>query len=153
MPPVDHIPPGTLAVQTGLLTNTPTGDTTIFTYNGPVEILAIDGIVEGTAMANAATGILLKATNDALAATDICAVLDVDSATVGTALNITGTIADALVASAVGVKIAQAAPITLHCVASGKIELENAGAANAGQTRWAVAYRPLAPGARILAAV
>jgi len=141
-----------LNAQTGLLANTPTADTVLFNITGSVRILEISGVVKTTAMQAQATGILLKVTVDALAATDICAVLDATGDTVGTSYNITGTLGDALVASAVGVKIGQAGPVDIDPITSAILELENAGAANNGQTFWNVLYQACSPGARMLAA-
>ena len=141
-----------IAVRTGLLANTPTGDTTLFTITGPIRLVKIVGVVSTTAMAAAATGCLLKVTVDALAATDICAVLDLTGATVGTQLSITGTFADNLIATAVGVAIEQADSVSIAPIGTAIIELENAGAANAGQTFWCAEYVPTDPAARMIAA-
>jgi hypothetical protein len=140
-----------LTVETGLLTATPTGNTNLFTISGTVHLISIIGIVKTTAMAAAQTRLKLTATADALAATDLCAALDVTGDTVGTTYNTTGTLADVMVASPTGVAIAAAKKAVIACITSAVITLNNADAENAGQTFWAVLYEPIHPGARIKA--
>jgi hypothetical protein len=133
------------------MANTPTGATNLFSYNGTVRLLAIVGIVQTTAMAVAETLLKLSATADALTAVDLCAALDCTGDAVGTTYNITGTLANAMVAATNGVAIAQAGYIILPATASGVITLNNGSDANAGRTRWQVLYEPVAPGARVTA--
>jgi len=134
------------AAQTSLLTNTANGDTTLFTGDGSIRLIGIVGIVKTTAMAAAQCQLKLKATADALAAVDLCAVLDVTGDAIGTAYNVTGTLGDTLIAATNGVAISQAGYINICCDASWVIELDNADAANAGQTFWQLEYEPYHPG-------
>jgi hypothetical protein len=139
-----------LTVETGLLVNTPTGNTDLFSITGTVHLISIIGVVKTTAMAAAQTRLKLTATADALVATDLCTALDCTGHTVGTTYNTTGTLADAMVASTNGVAIAAAKKAVIACITSAVITLNNADAANAGQTFWSVLYEPIHPGAKIL---
>lgn len=137
-----------LSVTTGLLAATPTGSTSLFSLNGSIRLLSIIGTIKTTAMEGQQTELKLQAQSDALAVTDICAVLDVDADTVGTTYNITGTFANAMVATAAGVAIAQAGYIVIPVTASGLIILNNADVLNDGQTFWEMLYEPVTPHAR-----
>lgn len=142
------IPPLTNRVQcaqTALLDNTPNGDHTLFTMTGSIKVLAIIGIVKTTAMAAAQTRLKLTAVSDSLTGVDLCTALDVTGKTAGVTLNITGTLANAMVAAANGVAIAQAGAIVIPCITSSIIKLNNADAANAGRTFWQLLYEPLCP--------
>ncbi len=149
---LNHIPSPSLSAKTSLKANTPTGNFNIFTLTGSIRILAIIGQVQTTEMAVAQTRLKLYAQSDALTATDICAALDCTGDAVGTTYNITGTLADALVAVTNGVAIAQAGYIVVPVISTGLIAVNNADAANAGQVFWSLLYEPMVPGARALAA-
>ena len=79
---------------------------------------------------------------------DLCAVLDITGDAVGTIYTITGTLADAMVATTSGAVTAQAAPVV---VAAGTIDLSCA-ASNTGATKWTVHYIPLDAGSSITTA-
>ncbi len=148
----NFIPSPSLCVQTGLKANTPTGNFTVFTLTGSIRLLAIIGIVKTTAMAAAQTRLKIYAQSDALTATDLCAALDCTGDAVGTTYNITGTVANALVATTDGVAIAQAGYLVIPVTSSGLIAVNNADAANAGQVFWQMIYEPFCSCARAVAA-
>ena len=123
------------------------GDLAIFTVSGgPVEIVSITGEVT-TAVQNQANASLLKVNPTVGADTDICAALDIDNSAVGTVFSITGTLANAMIATAAGTLIAQANNV--YCPV-GDIELECA-ASNTGNVTWRLRYRPLDPDAVVTA--
>jgi hypothetical protein len=138
--------------ETGLKANHPTGLTTLFTITGSVKITDIVGIVGGTAFGAASTETKLTVTCDSLTAVDICAVVDLTGAAVGTSYHITGTLANAAVLGVNGVTIAQATPILVMPTATALIKMSNAGAANAGRMRWKVRWEPLSEDATVVAA-
>ena len=139
--------------QTGLTASTPANNTTLFNITGPVRILEIAGVVKTTAMEGQETLLKLTVTVDALAETDICDVLDCTGDVAGTKYNITGTFGDDLVASTVGVTIAQAGYVAISPVTSAILDLDNTSAANDGQTFWSVVYQAMAPNAFMVPAV
>lgn len=74
--------------------------------------------------------------------------LDIDGNVVGTMYNITGTFADAMIATTSGAFSSQATPIV---VSAGTIDLK-CSASKAGQTKWTLFYIPLDAGATVTAA-
>ena len=112
--------------------------TPYFTVSGRVLITQIVGEVTGEC-SGTATNIKLVANPTVGADVDLCAVVAIASNTVGTLYTITGTLADAMVATASGAVQAQLAPIL---VAAGTIDLD-ASATNTGKTKWTLHYIPL----------
>lgn len=79
---------------------------------------------------------------------DLCAALDITADAVGTIYTITGTLADAMVATTSGA--VQAQPNWVVC-AAGDIDL-NCAASNTGQVKWTLHYIPLDSGVSVSAA-
>jgi hypothetical protein len=124
-----------------------TAEEAIFTVTGKVKLISIIGEVT-TEIENQANNTKLVADPTVGSNVDLCAVLDIDSDTVGTVYTITGTVGDALADNANGVLNTQAAPLI---VPAGAIDL-NCAASNTGEIKWSVRYEPITPGARIIAA-
>jgi hypothetical protein len=143
----DMNPDGTYSVTraTGALAQT--ADLSIFTITGRVELISIVGEVT-TIIQTQANDTLLKVNPTVGADVDICAALDITGDAVGTLYNITGTLADAMVATTSGAGVKQASSVILE---AGILELECA-ASNTGSVKWHVNYRAIDPGARIVAA-
>jgi hypothetical protein len=148
-----------LAAQTTLLprqaqkalTTTANGNTTIFNYTGTILIHAIVGRVT-TIMETKLQNTKLAIVSDSLTAVDICANVDLTAAAVGTMLTITGTAANAMVASANGALApGQVSPVAITCTTTGIIR-QVAGAANTGAITWSVLWEPVSPGATLVAA-
>jgi molybdopterin/thiamine biosynthesis adenylyltransferase len=130
---------------------TPLTDGTIFTWTGSIEILHIIGRVTDAHPA-AANNCKLTVTPDALAAYDICANKDLTGLGVGTLLSITGTAANAMVATTVVGSLApgQANPVVVTCVTSGVISTVFSDTGNqAAAIDWELAWRPLSDGATV----
>jgi hypothetical protein len=117
-----------------------------------VEIVDIFGIVT-TAIGAVANATKLQGLMDALAAVDLCATLDLNGATVGTILNITGTLANAMTSNANGVAIGQVTPIHMTGgLQSGSINLNCAGSdGGLGRIAWVLLARP-AYGVQVISA-
>lgn len=135
-----------------VLTTTANGATTLFNYTGNIRIKAIYGVVT-TIMQNKTQNCKLSITADALVAYDICANKDLDTFAVGSLISITGTAANAAIATtAVGTLAPfQASEIIATCITSGIITT-TAGAANTGAITWYVQWEPLSAGATLTAA-
>jgi hypothetical protein len=119
----------------------------LFTVTGKVKLIDIVGEVT-TVIQTQANDTKLIANPTVGADVDLCAALDITAGAVGTMYNITGTLASAMVATASGAFVAQAAPVI---VAAGTIDLDCA-ATNTGEVKWVVNYEPIDPGAKIIAA-
>ena len=119
-----------------------TTQTPYFTVSGRMLITQIVGEVVGEC-SGTATNLGLVAKPTVGADVDLCAVVAIASDTVGTLYTITGTLADAMVATVSGAVQAQLAPIL---VAAGTIDLETS-ATNTGTTKWILHYIPLDSGA------
>lgn len=124
-----------------------TADTPYFTVTGKIKLLDIVGEVT-TVVETQANNTKLIANPTVGADVDLCAVNDISADAAGTIYGITGTLANAMVATTSGAGVSQAAPVT---VAAGSIDLSCA-ATNTGATAWGVRYVPLEPGARVFAA-
>lgn len=124
-----------------------TADKSLFTVTGLIELIQIVGKV-GTVFQTQANNTLLKINPTAGADVDLCAALDTSAAAAKTFLTITGTPANALIATASGGVAIQAAS---QIVDAGIIELETA-ANNTGTAKWMLRYRPLEAGARVFSA-
>lgn len=121
---------------------------TIFTYTGSIELYIIGRV--SSEIAVAVTNTQLTVTADALAAYDLCAVLDISGFDAGTILSITGTVANAMVGTDAEGTIGpgQANPIYTTSVTSGVISTVF-GAATAGEIVWELLWRPLSAGATV----
>lgn len=129
--------------------NTPqTTQTPYFTVTGGrVLIHHIAG--EVTTVLQAGANNLKLVSNPTVGAdVDLCAQVDTDADAVGTIYTITGTLADAMIATTSGAVKAQVSPII---VAAGSIDLY-ASASKTGQTKWVLQYSPLDVGAYVVAA-
>lgn len=119
----------------------------LFTVTGAVKVTSIIGEVT-TVIETQANNTKLTANPTVGADVDLCAVNNISADAVGTLYSITGTLADAMVATTSGAGVFQAAPLI---VAAGTIDLSCA-ASNTGSVKWQIAYEPITPGARIIAA-
>jgi hypothetical protein len=124
-----------------------TTQTAYFTVSGKVLISDIVGEVT-VEIGAGANNMRIIANPTVGADVDICANLDVDTDAVGTMYHISGTLADALIASTSGAFASQTLPII---VAAGTIDLY-CSASKAGQTKWCLYYIPLETGATIVTA-
>ena len=116
----------------------------IFTITGTIKVFDIEGEVT-TVVASSTNNLKLIATPTVGSATDICAVTDFNAAAVGTHANITGTFATAMVKSANGAHVAQAAPTVLT---AGTLNL-SASASTTGQMKWAMVWERVTPDATV----
>jgi hypothetical protein len=131
-----------------------TGD--LFTYTGKIGIVSIIGTVTTALEAATAQNCNLYATPDALAETHLCAVKDIGTTAlgIGSLITITGTLADAAIATTVvGVAAAQATMIACTCVTSGKIGVTfGTSGSKDGAIVWDITWIPLSAGATLVAA-
>ena len=134
------------------LTLTANGETDLFNFTGNIRIKAIYGVVT-TIMETKTQNCKLSVESDSLADYDICANKDLSAVDVGTLISITGTAANAAVATTVVGAIApfQASEIIATSITSGKIKT-TAGAANTGAITWYIQWEPLSDGATVTAA-
>ena len=127
------------------------GNTTLFNYTGTIKILSIVGRVT-TIMETKTQNTKLAVVSDSLTAVDICANVDLTAAAVGTLLTITGTAANAMVATTHGALApAQAGAVVATCTTAGVIR-QVAGAANTGKITWFIQWEPLSADATLTAA-
>ncbi|MDO8704071.1 MAG: hypothetical protein Q7J84_03915 [Sulfuricaulis sp.] len=123
----------------------------IFTVTGHILLKRLVGNVT-IAIGNVPNATKLKGNSTgAGATTDLCATLDIDNKAAGTRFEITGTFANAMVAT-VDVPLAkvQAADIVIP---PGTIDLDCAGSdGGGGRAKWSVTYVPLEAGASVVAA-
>jgi hypothetical protein len=120
----------------------------LFTVSGGrVKVLDICGEVT-TVIETQANDTKIIANPTVGADVDLCAVNDITADAVGTMYNITGTFANAMIATTSGAHVAQAVPTI---VAAGTIDLDCA-ASNSGETKWVLRYLPLDVGASVAAA-
>jgi hypothetical protein len=142
-------PQGTTKIVNRAAANTPQTTTTpYFTVSGgKVLVLGIYGEVT-TVLGAGENNLKLIANPTTGADVDLCVQLDTDADAAGTMYNITGTVADAMVATTSGAMKGQAIPVV---VAVGTIDLY-ASASKTGQTKWSVHYVPIDSGATVTAA-
>ena len=138
---------GAYVVQRALSTLPASTDLSLFTITGKVEILQIVGEVT-TVIQTQANNTLLKINPTVGADVDICAALDISANAVGSLYTITGTFANALINTVSGGVPSQASGVVLT---AGVLELECA-ATNTGAIKWTVVYKPIDPGAMVIAA-
>lgn len=125
-----------------------TTTTAYFTVTGDVILDAIMGVVT-TVIQTQACNVKIN-TYKGSTSTDICANLNVSANAVGSRYSITGTYANAMINTAVGVPLApQATPIFIEGGSTIRVTTD---ATNTGSVKWSVKYRPQAPGAMIIAA-
>jgi hypothetical protein len=118
----------------------------IFTVNGGKCMVEIIGEVT-TILGAGLNNMKLIANPTVGADVDLCAVLDVDTDAVGTFYHLTGTLADALVATTSGASESQ---VTGIIVTPGTINL-SCSASRTGQIKWTLFYIPIDAGATISA--
>jgi len=140
--------PNNVSKVTSSITN---GSVTLFNYTGSIKIHSIIGRVT-TLLETKTQNTKLSVVSDSLTAVDMCANVDLTAAAVGTLLTITGTTANAMVASTNGaIAPGQANPVVATCTTAGIIKVVN-GAANTGAITWFVNWSPLSAGATLTAA-
>lgn len=116
----------------------------LFTVTGRVIVDEIVGEVT-TEIGAGANNTKLIANPTVGADVDLCVVLDIDADVVGTLYHITGTFANALIATTSGAYEAQAGSAV---IAAGTIDLSCSGS-TAGSIKWTVIYRALDSGSSI----
>ena len=119
----------------------------LFTVTGRVIVTNIVGEVT-TIIQNQANNTKIVANPTVGADVDLCAVLDIDNDAVGTLYSITGTFANAMIATTSGAFEGQAGNAI---VADGTIDL-SCSASNTGSVKWTIHYIPLDAGSRVVAA-
>lgn len=129
---------GATRVSRGTAILPQTGVLSLFTVTGRVMISDIIGEVTD-ASAVGANNMKLIAAATVGADVDLCAVVDVDADAVGTLYTITGTLADAMVATTSGAVKSQALP---QIVSAGTIDLSCSGS-KAGKIKWTLFYIPI----------
>jgi hypothetical protein len=121
----------------------------IFTVSGgKVLISVIIGEIETTAIAAGANNMKLISNPTTGADVDLCAVVDIDADAVGTMYHITGTLADAMVATTSGSFATQS---TVIAVAPGTIDL-SCSASKTGKIKWTLFYIPIDAAAKVVIA-
>ena len=145
--PVSQLQQGTRYLTSrGSTTTIATGATAAFTIVGTVIVHALE--LEITAAVQAQTTNLKWIANPTVGSdTDICAVVDFNAAAVGTHGNTTGTFATAMVKSANGAHVHQAAPTVLT---AGTLDLSSS-AASTGAYKCSMIWEPLTPNASVRA--
>lgn len=124
-----------------------TTQTPYFTVVGRVLVTQIVGEVT-VVIQNQLNNTKLVANPTVGADVDLCAVLDIANDAVGTLYNITGTLANPMIATTSGAMQAQPEGVV---VAAGTIDL-NCAATNTGETKWTLHYIPLDAGSIVVAA-
>jgi hypothetical protein len=123
-----------------------TAQTPYFRVTGRVLVTHIIGEVT-TELDATGTNLDLWSSPSVGADVALCAVVAVASDTVGTLYTVTGTLANAMIATVSGAVSQQAAAIL---IADGTIDLKTS-ANNVGATKWTVRYKPIDAGATIVA--
>lgn len=121
--------------------------TAYFTVTGRVLLTLVEGEVT-TIIQTQANATKLIANPTVGADVDLCATDDITADAVGTLYSITGTLADAMVATTSGAATAQGSGVI---VAAGTIDLSCA-ASNTGATKWTLHYVPIDVGSNITVA-
>ena len=144
--------PGTKFATKTSTSHLTSGD--LFSYTGTVGILSITGRITVAFEAATPQTVKLTCTPDALGTVNLCATKDCNAFGVGTLLAITGTLADAMVATTViGAGLGQASMVVATCVAGGKISVVfGTSASKDGEIVWEIFWTPLTPGATLVAA-
>jgi hypothetical protein len=124
-----------------------TGQTAYFTVIGRVIVTQIVGEVT-VVIETQANATKLIANPTVGADVDMCATNDITADAVGTVYTITGTLADAMIATTSGAVQAQSNGVL---VTAGTIDLDCA-ASNTGETKWILHYVPLDAGSSVMVA-
>jgi len=115
-----------------------------FTVTG--KCLISDIIGEVTTQIGAGANNLKLISNPTVGAdVDLCAVVDIDADAVGTVYHITGTLADAMIATTSGAVESQSIP---QIVTAGTIDV-SCSASKTGSVKWSLFYIPLEAGAKV----
>lgn len=123
--------------------------TAYFTISGRVAVKRILGTVTTAVQAQATTAKLTNVpTLAGFSSTDLCATVDLTGAILGTTLNITGTPANAMIASVASAAVSQASELVLQ---DGSLKLVTV-ATSTGATKWFLDYTPIDPGSFVVAA-
>ena len=144
---VDTVATTTPVIVSRSAANLPqTTQTAYFTVTGRVLVTQIVGEVT-TIIETQDNDTKLIANPTVGADVDLCTALNITADAVGTIYTITGTLADAMVATTSGAVTAQASAVL---VAAGTIDLDCA-ASNTGATKWTLHYIPLDSGSTVTA--
>jgi len=150
----DLILPGSKFATKTSTSHLTSGD--LFIYTGTVGIVSITGRVTTALEAATAQDCNLYVLPDALAETHICAVKDIGTTAlgVGSLITITGTFADALVATTVvGCAVSQASMITCTSIDHGHIGVTfGTSGSKDGVIVWEILWIPLTPTSTLAAA-
>ena len=119
----------------------------LFTVTGKILVVDIIGEVT-TVIQTQANNTKLVANPTVGADVDMCAVLDISADAVGSTMNITGTLANAMVNVPGGAGVAQAGRQIIH---GGTIDL-NCAASNTGAIKWTLHWIPIEEDADVVAA-
>ena len=121
----------------------------IFVVPGPIVVVQLFGVLT-TNIGGSQTQIkLLVYPTEPANNTDICAQLDIDGDVKGTDYTITGTFANAMIATTLGVIAGLA---TQFIVPAGVIEYANADNTETGVIDWHLRYLPMEPGTIVVPA-
>ena len=121
-----------------------TTQSAIFNVHGRIRVKSIKGVVT-TVIQTQANDTKFVSDPSVGADVDLCAVLDITAQAVGTVNNITGTPADAMVATASGAAVDQAVD---QVVEEGAIDVSCA-ASNTGEMEYFIEYEPMEDGAYV----
>lgn len=146
MQTVQYLPPLVVKTVTKAAANLPQStQSALFTITGGrIRVLGIYGEVT-TVIQTQANNTKLVSNPTVGADVDLCAVNDITADAVGTIYTITGTLADAMVATTSGAVKDQSDKVV---VAAGTIDLSCA-ASNTGATKWVLQYEAIDPGVTV----
>jgi len=125
-----------------------TTQTPYFTIIGRVLITQIVGEVT-TVMDGTVNSLKLIVNPTVGADVNLCTATVITSDALGTVYNITGTLADAFVATTSGAVISQASAVL---VTAGTIDLDATATDTTGATKWTVHYIPIDAGSKVVVA-
>jgi hypothetical protein len=120
--------------------SSPLTNATVFSFTGSIAFRIIGRVI--TAIQAQATTVKMSVKSDALAASDICATLDINGFAVGSLLTIDGTVADAMKGTSGVSDAPQGAALVATCVTSGIITT-TFGANSTGAIQWEIQWQPL----------
>lgn len=140
-------PPPTYSL-TNVQAATPLASKTLWTYKGPIWIYGVHGLITSAIQAQATT-CKISVQNDALAAIDLCATLDLTGKAAGTILQLPAAVGSAMVATTLGGALnLLTTPYMTASITSGLITVTY-GAASSGIINWSLIYAPLDPATTI----
>jgi len=120
----------------------------LFTVTGRVIVYQIVG--EVTTQIEAQETILKLISNPTVGAdVDLCVALETNADAVGTLYSITGTFANAMIATTSGAFESQANPVI---VSAGSIDLDADNDSSTGNVKWTIHYLPLDNGSNVVVA-